>query len=583
MSSENQCIKAFEDLPLSEPLFCALKALGHETPTPIQALTIPLLLEGLDVMGQAQTGTGKTAAFALPFLCRLDLALRRPQLLVLLPTRELAIQVATAFREYAAHLKGFAVLPIYGGQDYATQLRALKRGPQVVVGTPGRVMDHLRRGSLRLDGLTGLVLDEADEMLRMGFIDDVEWILEQAPAERQMALFSATLPPPIRRIAAKYLKNPRQISLESGPTAATTIRQRHWLVSGLNKLDALCRILEAEPIDGVIVFVNTKVATVELADQLSARGLKAAALNGDMIQRQREQTIERLKNGQLNILVATDVAARGLDVSRVSHVLNYDLPADVGSYVHRIGRTGRAGRSGEAIAFVPPRMMYLVHLIERSTRQRMPAMSLPSVDGINSKRIARFGIRVKDALAGQDLSMYRQVVEQILGEQEIAPLDLAAALASLAQGGAPLLLKDAPPPPAFAPRSRPLDAPVERKSRARPAESGMERFRIEVGLRHGATPRHIVGAIANEIDLDSEHIGRIDIFDDFSVVDLPEGMPGEVFHTLQRVFVCRQPLRISRLGAAQPLPGPRSAPVNRSARDQSPGQRRDALRQRRAS
>ena len=410
-------ITTFSQLALNKSLLKALDEVGYETPSPIQAETIPLLLEGRDVLGQAQTGTGKTAAFALPFLSNLDLRQKQPQVLVLAPTRELAIQVAEAFQKYASHIKGFHVLPIYGGQDYRGQIRGLERGVHVVVGTPGRVMDHMRRGTLVLDDLKALVLDEADEMLRMGFIEDVEWILEQTPADRQIALFSATMPQQIRRIATKYLNDPAQVTIKVKTTTAETIRQRFWPVSGVHKLDALTRILEAELFDAMIIFVRTKTTTVDLSEKLEARGYASAPLNGDIQQRQRERTIQQLKNGKLDIIVATDVAARGLDVERISHVVNYDVPHDTEAYVHRIGRTGRAGREGDAILFVAPREKRMLKAIEKATRKKIEMMDLPSTELINDKRIAKFKQRITDTLANEDLGLFTQLVEQY--EQEL--------------------------------------------------------------------------------------------------------------------------------------------------------------------
>lgn len=369
-------VTTFNQLELAEPLLKALDEVGYETPSPIQAETIPLLLEGRDVLGQAQTGTGKTAAFALPLISNIDLKQKEPSVLVLAPTRELAIQVAEAFQKYAKHMKGFHVLPIYGGSDYGGQIRALKRGVHVVVGTPGRVMDHMRKGTLKLENLSALVLDEADEMLRMGFIDDVEWILEQTPDKRQIALFSATMPSQIRRIATKYLNNPEQVTIKNVTATAETIRQRFWPVSGVHKLDALTRILEAETFDAMIIFVRTKNSTAELADKLEARGYAAAALNGDIAQNQRERTVDNLKKGKLDIIVATDVAARGLDVQRISHVVNYDIPHDTEAYIHRIGRTGRAGREGDAILFVAPREKRMLSSIERATKKTIERMEI---------------------------------------------------------------------------------------------------------------------------------------------------------------------------------------------------------------
>ena len=538
------------DQLISEPaLLKVLDELGYERPTPIQTATIPLILEGKDVLGEAQTGTGKTAAFALPLLSRLDLQQKEPQVLVLAPTRELAIQVSEAFQSYAAHIKGFHVLPVYGGQDYAGQIRALRRGVHVVVGTPGRVMDHMRRGTLILDKLSTLVLDEADEMLRMGFIDDVEWILEQCPETRQTALFSATMPKQIRNIAEKHLNNPSQITIKVKTSTADTIRQRYWPVSGLHKLDALTRILEAESFDGVIVFVRTRTATIELAEKLSARGYAATALNGDIPQNQRERTIQQLKQGKLDILVATDVAARGLDVERVSHVINYDIPYDTEAYVHRIGRTGIAGRLGDAILFVAPRERRMLQAIERATRSKIELMELPSTDLINNKRIAGFKQSISDTLAAGDLKLYKDILEQFQFEHNVSALDIAAALASLLRGDKPLLLKkEAPQKPAPEFTEKDKARPKTRTGNERflkPVEEGMERYRIEVGHNHKVRPGNIVGAIANEADIESKHIGRINIFDDYSVVDLPEGMPKEVFQHLKDTYVAGRKIQIS--------------------------------------
>lgn len=432
-------ISAFDQLALSQPILTALVAVGYEKPSPIQARTIPLLLEGKDMVGQAQTGTGKTAAFALPALSNLDLKQKDPQVLVLAPTRELAIQVAEAFGTYAAKLKGFHVLPVYGGQDYRVQTRALERGVHVVVGTPGRVMDHIRRGNLRLNTLKMLILDEADEMLRMGFIDDVEWILEQTPKQRQIALFSATMPAQIRRIASKYLDNPEQITIEVKTSTAETIRQRYWPVSGRNKLDALTRILEVEDFDAMLIFVRTKMATTELSEKLEARGYSCAPLNGDIVQKTREKTVEQLKRGKLDIIVATDVAARGLDVKRISHVLNYDIPYDTEAYVHRIGRTGRAGRSGEAIMFVAPREKRMLQSIERATSKPIDLMEIPSNEIINQGRIAKFKQRITDTIANDNLNTYQQLVNEYVKETGTPPEQVSAALACLLQGDTPFL------------------------------------------------------------------------------------------------------------------------------------------------
>ncbi len=553
-------VTAFNELALKKQLLKALDEVGYETPSPIQAQTIPLLLEGRDIIGQAQTGTGKTAAFALPILSNLDLKQKEPQVLVLVPTRELAIQVAEAFQKYARHLKGFHVLPVYGGQDYRGQIHALKRGVHVVVGTPGRVMDHMRRGTLKLGKLSALVLDEADEMLRMGFIDDVEWVLEQTPDDRQIALFLATMPQQVRRIAAKHLDNPAQVTIKLKTTTAETIRQRFWPVSGVHKLDALTRILEAETFDAILIFVRTKTSTLELSEKLAARGYDAAALNGDIPQRQRERTIQQLKNGKLDILVATDVAARGLDVQRISHVINYDIPYDTEAYVHRIGRTGRAGRKGDAILFVAPRERRMLGAIEKATRQKIDLMELPSTELINDKRIAKFKQRITDTLANDDLGLFTSLIEQYQQEHNIPANEIAAALACLLQGDTPLLLQNKPqrktrpdkswdsgvrPPRRNEARSKPKPG-ARTGRRDSPPEEGMERFRLEVGHNHNVKPGNIVGAIANEAGVDSQYIGRINIFDDYSLVDLPKGMPKGAFNNLRKAWVAGQLLKISR-------------------------------------
>ncbi|MCU7921554.1 MAG: DEAD/DEAH box helicase [Candidatus Thiodiazotropha sp. (ex Dulcina madagascariensis)] len=553
MSDANSAISSFRDLNLPAPLLATLDEVGYETPTPIQAQTIPHLLQGLDLLGHAPTGTGKTAAFALPLLSRLDIKSQRVQVMVLTPTRELAIQVAEAFQRYASRIKGFHVLPVYGGQDYTGQIRQLKRGVHLVVGTPGRVMDHMRRGTLKLDALQTLVLDEADEMLRMGFIDDVEWILGQTPQQRQIALFSATMPKEIRRIARHHLNNPQEIAIKARTATADTIRQRYWLVSGLHKLDALTRILEVESFDALIIFVRTKTATAELAERLEARGYAAAALNGDMVQKQREQMIERLKRGSLDILVATDVAARGLDVERISHVVNFDIPYDTESYIHRIGRTGRAGRQGDAILFVAPRERRMLSTIEKATRQKIEPLELPTNEMVNNKRIADFKQSISDTLAAGELDFMQSLLEQYQQEHDVPALEIAAALAKLSIGDRPLLLKPEKEKPAR--RDREKSAPKERqekrrtKPQTRPVK-GMERFRIEVGHQHEVKPGNIVGAIANEAGLDAQHIGHIDIHTDFSLVDLPVGMPNDVFQDLKRVWVCGQRLNITRLEQA---------------------------------
>ncbi|MDG1233502.1 MAG: DEAD/DEAH box helicase, partial [Pseudomonadales bacterium] len=543
-------------LGLPSELIQALEDVGYETPSPIQLGTIPPLLEGRDLLGHAPTGTGKTAAFALPLLANIDLESRYQQVLVLTPTRELTIQVAEAFQRYANHLEDFHVLPVYGGQEYSGQIRALRRGVHVVVGTPGRVMDHIRKGTMKLDKLRALVLDEADEMLRMGFIDDVEWIMEQTPENRQIALFSATMPKQIQKITKRYLKDPLNIAIKAKTATAESISQRYWLVSNLHKLDALTRILEVEPFDAVLLFVRTKIATTELAERLAARGYAAEALNGDMPQKNREQMVARLKKGSIDILVATDVAARGLDVDRISHVINYDIPYDAEAYIHRIGRTGRAGRKGEAILFVAPREKRMLAAIEKATRQKVEAMTLPSTEMVNSQRISRFKQTITDTLAGGSLEFMQGILESYELEHDVSPIEIAAALAKLSMGEKSLLLE----PEKKAPRERKGssgkgEAPFRRegKEKARTEKKlaeGMERFRIEIGHDHEVQPGNIVGAIANEAGLDAEHIGHIDIRDKFSFIELPEGMPRAVFNDLQKVWIGGQKLKISRVAVS---------------------------------
>ncbi|WP_123629880.1 DEAD/DEAH box helicase [Salinisphaera orenii] len=560
----------FAAMGLSDAVMTALTDVGYETPSPIQEATIGPLLAGRDVLGQAQTGTGKTAAFALPILSTMRFgkdAGKEPRALVLAPTRELAIQVAEAFQRYASHMPGFHVLPIYGGQGYGPQLAALKRGVDVVVGTPGRVIDHLKRGTLKLDSLEWLVLDEADEMLRMGFIDDVEWVFENTPPERQVALFSATMPGAIRRIAKTHLRDPQEVTIETRTTTADNIRQRYWIVGGgISKLEALTRLLEAEPFDAMLVFARTKKATDELAEKISARGYACASLNGDIVQAQRERTIAQLKNGQLDIIVATDVAARGLDVERISHVINFDIPHDTESYVHRIGRTGRAGRQGDAILFVTMREKRLFKNIERATRQAIEPMDVPSMADVNAQRVERFKQRITDTLEAGGLEQFTDLVETYRAEHNVEPTLLAAALARLAQGGEPITLDAAPVDKsagqAFHETADGDDKPDRKKKSATGAMS-METYRIEVGRQHGVEPRNIVGALANEAGMDSKDIGRIAINDDFSLVDLPKGMPEEIFAHLKTVWVANRQLAISRVknSFGAPAPGPRGKPA----------------------
>ena len=567
--------ESFADLGLSASLLKTLADIGYESPSPIQAECIPVLLQGHDLIGQAQTGTGKTAAFALPLMEQIDVKLTKPQALVLTPTRELAIQVAEALQSYAKNLPGFHVLPIYGGQSYTIQLKQLSRGAHIIVGTPGRVMDHLERKTLNLDNLKTLVLDEADEMLRMGFIDDVEWILERTPATHQTALFSATMPEQIRRVAQKYLVEPREIKIKSATATVAAIRQVYWQVSGMHKLDALTRILEVEEdFDAAIIFVRTKNATVELADKLAARGYAAAALNGDLNQQMRERVIEQLKSGALDIVIATDVAARGIDVPRVSHVVNYDIPYDTEAYVHRIGRTGRAGRTGNAILFVAPREIRMLRTIERATRQPIAPLTLPSRADVTNKRVAGFKEKVAEVLNAEGLEFFANIVAQISEEQNVGAEEVAAALAMMAQEGKPLQIAGEDPAPAraaapfdnrrptaFAERGERKPRSDERGERPRFEDRGdkprfedkprraapagdMVRYRIDVGRDHGVQVKDIVGAIANEAGIESRFIGRIALHEESSTVELPAGMPAEANNALKRTRVRGVPINL---------------------------------------
>ncbi|GLT21201.1 ATP-dependent RNA helicase DeaD [Zoogloea oryzae] len=572
-------IERFDQLDLQAPILAALAEIGYETPSPIQAACIPHLLAGHDILGEAQTGTGKTAAFALPALDRVDLAQRNPQVLVLAPTRELAIQVAEAFQRYASKMPGFHVLPIYGGQSMVVQLRQLQRGAHVIVGTPGRVMDHLERKSLNLDNLTTLVLDEADEMLRMGFIDDVEWILEHTPTARQTALFSATMPDAIRRVAHRYLRDPKEIKIKAATATVSTIRQRFLQIAGPHKLDALTRILEVEDdFDAAIVFVRTKTATVELAEKLEARGYAAACLNGDMTQQLRERVIEQLKNETLDIVVATDVAARGIDVPRVSHVINYDIPYDTEAYVHRIGRTGRAGRSGNAILFVAPRENHLLRQIERATKQPIELLKLPSREAVADKRVAAFRQQVSEVLESEDLSFFLDVIAGIEEKQDVDVHEIAAALAFLAQKDRPLQMQDTGKPDiaqiAAGKPDRPAREPRENRGeilerRRDYAEGRLARYRIDVGREHMASPKDIVGAIANEAGIESRFIGQINLFEDYSTVELPADLSNDVVQILRRARVRQQPLNL-RLASPEEASRERGRPAGRGAPPKKP-------------
>jgi ATP-dependent RNA helicase DeaD len=542
----------FADLGLGPKVLKALADVGYESPSAIQAQTIPHLLEGRDVMGLAQTGTGKTAAFALPILDRLDLSQKTPQALVLAPTRELALQVCEAFERYAAHNKGVHVLPVYGGQGYGVQLSALRRGVHVVVGTPGRIMDHLDKGTLDLTELRFLVLDEADEMLNMGFAEDVETILADTPDDKQVALFSATMPAQIKKLSATYLKDPVEIAIERKTRTAENITQRYLIVSYPQKVDALTRILEVENFEAMIVFVRTKNETETLAEKLRARGVSASAINGDVPQAVRERTVNQLRDGKLDILVATDVAARGIDVPRITHVVNYDIPTDTESYVHRIGRTGRAGRSGDAISFITPRERYLLKHIEKATRTTLQQMQLPSVDDVNATRLARFDDNITEALGSPQIAFFRDVIGHYVKNHDVPEADVAAALAIVLQGDTPLILEDEPEPPRR-PRRDHDDRPDrggDRGDRPRKPRRGsdqpMATYKIQVGKRHRVEPRQIVGAIANEGGLQRHDFGAITIRGDYSLVELPARLPGDAWEKLKQTRISGRLIELSR-------------------------------------
>jgi ATP-dependent RNA helicase DeaD len=547
---------SFDDLGLDLRVLKALRDVGYESPSPIQAAAIPPLLAGEHVVGLAQTGTGKTAAFALPILSRIDIGDTTPQALVLAPTRELALQVSEAFERYAAHLKGVHVLPVYGGQGYGVQLSALRRGVHVVVGTPGRIMDHLERGTLDLSGLRFAVLDEADEMLNMGFAEDVEQILAGTPEDKQVALFSATMPAQIRRIARTHAPDAVEVNVKGRATTASNVTQRYLTVSHAQKLDALTRILEVENFDGLIVFVRTKQATEELAERLRARGLSASAINGDVAQQQRERTIDQLRKGRLDILVATDVAARGLDVERVSHVVNYDIPTDTESYVHRIGRTGRAGKSGAAISFVTPREAHLLRAIEKGTRGRLEQMTMPTVEDVNANRVAKFTEAITAALGDSQLDTFRELVLAYERDHDVPAADVAAAIAVLAQDGEPLLLEETLP-----------QRPAKRERAARP---DLSTWRIAVGRKHRVEPRQIVGALANEGGLAREDFGRIDIRSTFSLVELPADLAPDTLSALAdtRIAGVLIDLRPDRRGGAERSPRKPTATTSATERRQ---------------
>ena len=562
--SEQESSAKFNSFGLSEALIKVLDEVGYEIPSAIQEQCIPHLLNGHDVIGQAQTGTGKTAAFALPLIDRIDISNNQVQLLVLTPTRELAIQVSEAIQTYSRHLKGFHVLPIYGGQSYDVQLRPLKRGVHAVVGTPGRVMDHLKRGTLKLNSLKALVLDEADEMLRMGFIDDVKWVMEKLPKVRQIALFSATMPDVIRRVAEKFLNSPKIVKVKTKTATAKTISQRYWLVGGVHKLDALTRILEVESFEALLIFVRTKTATIDLAEKLSARGFTAEAINGDIVQNQRERIIQQLKNGKIDILIATDVAARGLDVDRISHVINYDIPQDPESYVHRIGRTGRAGRDGKAILFVAPRERRMLKTIERITRQPIEPMLLPSAKIINEQRVINFKQRITDTLDNQELAIFEELILDYQKEHEIDAFKIASALALMAQGTEPLLLNEKEINQASFTKDNKskISVSVHADSLKDNPAIKMRRYRVAVGRKDNIKPGNVLGAIANEAEISSEFIGAIQIFQDFTTVDLPDEMPKETLQILKNTRVFDKKLNIEELNDSNNITSPREKSHN---------------------
>lgn len=557
---------SFADLGLKAPILNALSDLGYEKPSPIQAACIPHLLAGRDVLGMAQTGSGKTAAFSLPLLHNINPELAAPQVLVLAPTRELAVQVGDACADFAKHMKSINVVALYGGQRYDVQLRALRQGPQVVVGTPGRLLDHLKRGTLDLSNLRGLLLDEADEMLRMGFIEDVENILAQVPTRHQTALFSATMPEAIRRITRRFMNEPQEVHIQSNLTTRPDISQSYWTVHGMRKNEALVRFLEAKDFDAAIIFVRTKNATLEVAEVLERSGYKSAALNGDMNQALREQTLDRLKNGHFDILIATDVAARGLDVNRISLVVNYDIPMDSESYVHRIGRTGRAGRAGQALLFVENRERRLLRNIERIMKLTIPEVELPTTEVLNTRRLVKFAAKVQKHLESSDLDIYRTLLAKLQPVEKLDMETLAAALLKMAQGKRPLIL--------------PPDPVIERRARREHRDVGeMDLYRIEVGRNDGVEVRHIVGAIANEGDISSRYIGNVKLFSSHSTIELPKGMPREILSYFTRTRILNKPMNIQFVGAVQSRGSEhRGAPGTGSGRCNNGGENRDGGR-----
>lgn len=544
----------FAELGLPQSILDAVTEMGFVSPSPIQQACIPHLLAGRDVLGMAQTGSGKTAAFSLPLLAQIDPNQRHPQMLVMAPTRELAIQVADACEQFTKNMKGVRVVTVYGGQRYDIQLRALKQGSQVVVGTPGRILDHIRRGTLDLSALQSIVLDEADEMLRMGFIDDVETVMAELPENHQTALFSATMPEPIRRITRRFMQNPEEVKIQATQRSAPDITQSYWLVNGFRKNDALLRFLEVEEFDAAIIFTRTKTGTTDITELLERNGYRAAALNGDMTQQAREQTLDRLKSGRLDILVATDVAARGLDVERISLVVNYDIPLDSESYVHRIGRTGRAGRSGRALLFVEPRERRLLKNIEHLMKKPIDEVPVPNHEVLMEKRREKFKARISAQLEHHDLELYRELLEDLFTADQDHE-ELAAAMMMLLQEKQKLIL---PPDPEIRPvrgergRGRENPRSMERRGGREHRENNgvaMNLYRIELGREDGVEVRHIVGAIANEGDISSRYIGHIKLHDTYSTIELPQGMPNHlVQHFAHKARILSKPMQMTLLG-----------------------------------
>lgn len=549
----------FADLGLPQSILDAVNDMGFVTPSPIQQETIPHLLAGRDVLGMAQTGSGKTAAFSLPLLAQIDPTKRHPQMLVMAPTRELAIQVADACEQFTKNMKGVNVVTVYGGQRYDIQLRALKQGSQVVVGTPGRILDHIRRGTLDLSALQSIVLDEADEMLRMGFIDDVETVMAELPENHQTALFSATMPEPIRRITRRFMQDPQEVKIQATQRSAPDITQSYWLVNGFRKNDALLRFLEVEEFDAAIIFTRTKTGTIDITELCERNGYRTAALNGDMTQQAREQTLDKLKSGRLDILVATDVAARGIDIERISLVVNFDIPLDAESYVHRIGRTGRAGRSGRALLFVEPRERRLLRNIEHLMKKPIDEVAIPNHEILMAKRREKFKARVSKQLEHHDLEKYRELLEDLFTADQDHE-ELAAAMMMMLQEKQKLIL---PPDPEI------RAARGERGRRDRDDRRGgrderrggrehrenngvaMDLYRIELGREDGVEVRHIVGATANEGDISSRYIGHIKLHDTYSTIELPQGMPNHIVqHFAQKARVLNKQMQMSLLGPA---------------------------------